>query len=50
MRTLVHSGAYPAGEAEVGYQQFLVQDPDGYLLRFGESLGLRPLSPAVRGS
>jgi catechol 2,3-dioxygenase-like lactoylglutathione lyase family enzyme len=26
----------------VGQMQFLVQDPDGYLLRFGEDLGTRP--------
>lgn len=33
----LHEVWYRAGEAEVGYQQFLVQDPDGYLLRFGEA-------------
>lgn len=27
---------------EVGNRQFLVQDPDGYLLRFTEDLGERP--------
>ncbi|MDJ0386844.1 VOC family protein [Roseomonas sp. E05] len=33
---------YRAGAVEVGQRQFLVQDPDGYLLRFTESLGTRP--------
>ena len=28
---------------EVGNRQILVQDPDGYLLRFTEDLGERPL-------
>lgn len=34
---------YRKGDAEVGNRQFLVQDPDGYLLRFTEDLGERPL-------
>ncbi|MCJ2044306.1 VOC family protein [Methylobacterium sp. J-078] len=46
----LHEACYRVGEAEVGCRQFLVQDPDGYLLRSRESLGLRPLNPAVRGS
>jgi len=29
---------------ETGVHQFLVQDPDGYLLRFSQSLGFRPLA------
>ena len=32
---------YRAGARESGVRQFIVQDPDGYLLRFQESLGLR---------
>ena len=32
---------YRAGDVETGVRQFLVQDPDGYLLRFQEPLGLR---------
>ena len=33
---------YPIGNrAEAGVQQFLVADPDGYLVRFQESLGRR---------
>jgi catechol 2,3-dioxygenase-like lactoylglutathione lyase family enzyme len=33
---------YRAGAVEHGQRQFLVQDPDGYLLRFCEVLGERP--------
>lgn len=29
---------------ETGHRQFVVADPDGYLLRFYEDLGSRPLS------
>ena len=32
---------YRKNDSEVGQRQFLVQDPDGYLLRFAESLGTR---------
>jgi len=32
---------YRAGDREVGQRQFLVQDPDGYLLRFCQDLGER---------
>lgn len=35
---------YRAGESETGVHQFLVQDPDGYLLRFSQPLGSRPLA------
>ncbi|WP_027132473.1 bleomycin resistance protein [Geminicoccus roseus] len=35
---------YRAGDRETGQRQFLVQDPDGYLLRLAEDLGLRPLA------
>lgn len=34
---------YAVGDQEAGQRQFVVQDPDGYLLRFAQSLGLRPL-------
>ncbi len=33
---------YRADDIEVGNKQFLVQDPDGYVLRFYEDLGDRP--------
>ena len=33
---------YRAGANETGVRQFLVQDPDGYLVRFSQGLGLRP--------
>jgi catechol 2,3-dioxygenase-like lactoylglutathione lyase family enzyme len=32
---------YRTGNLEAGQRQFLVQDPDGYLLRFAESIGER---------
>lgn len=32
---------YRTGEHETGVRQFIVQDPDGYLLRFSQSLGVR---------
>ncbi len=35
---------YRKGDQEVGNKQFLVQDPDGYLLRFFENLGTRKLA------
>ena len=34
---------YRVHDQSTGVRQFLVQDPDGYLLRFSQSLGLRPL-------
>ena len=33
---------YRARQLETGVRQFIVQDPDGYLLRFSQSLGQRP--------
>ena len=33
-----------AADEETGVHQFLVQDPDGYLLRFSQSLGRRPIA------
>jgi catechol 2,3-dioxygenase-like lactoylglutathione lyase family enzyme len=35
---------YRANDQEVGHKQFLVQDPDGYLLRFFEKIGTRSFS------
>lgn len=32
---------YRVGENECGQREFLVQDPDGYLMRFAEPLGTR---------
>lgn len=34
---------YRTGSSEAGVCQFLVQDPDGYLIRFAEDLGERPV-------
>ncbi len=36
---------YDVGEAEAGVQQFLVQDPDGYLIRFQSPVGRRSTAP-----
>lgn len=33
---------YQKNDIQVGHRQFLVQDPDGYLLRFFENLGTKP--------
>ena len=35
---------YRAGDIEIGVRQFLVQDPDGYLVRLQQELGERPTS------
>ena len=41
---------YRAGAVEIGVRQFIVADPDGYLLRFSEPLGTRPCAgPAAGG-
>lgn len=37
---------YRIGDEEAGVQQFLVTDPDGYLVRFQSSLGRRPAAQA----
>jgi len=37
---------YRKASVELGNRQFLVQDPDGYLLRFFQNLGERPVSSA----
>jgi catechol 2,3-dioxygenase-like lactoylglutathione lyase family enzyme len=38
---------YRRGEEELGNRQFVVQDPDGYLLRFFQDLGTRA-APGAR--
>lgn len=35
---------YRVGDREGGQREFLVQDPDGYLLRFAQNMGSRPIS------
>ena len=40
---------YRAGDDETGVRQFLVQDPDGYLLRFSQGIGLRPTKTSYPG-
>lgn len=39
---------YRADAVEVGLRQFLVQDPDGYLLRLAQKLGERPVALSAR--
>lgn len=39
---------YRAGEREIGVRQFLVQDPDGYLLRLQQEIGERR-APETQG-
>ncbi|UQS16638.1 VOC family protein [Pseudomonas sp. HS6] len=36
---------YRADDVEVGQREFIVQDPDGYLVRLVERLGERPVCP-----
>jgi catechol 2,3-dioxygenase-like lactoylglutathione lyase family enzyme len=35
---------YQENDSEHGQREFLIQDPDGYLLRFTQSLGMRKIS------
>jgi catechol 2,3-dioxygenase-like lactoylglutathione lyase family enzyme len=37
---------YRRGDARLGQRQFVVRDPDGYLLRFCQDLGSRPAGSA----
>ena len=39
---------YRAGDVEIGVRQFLVQDPDGYLLRLQQEIGERPVGESAR--
>lgn len=39
---------YRAGDIEIGVRQFLVQDPDGYLLRLQQEIGERPVRESER--
>ena len=38
---------YRANDKEVGNKQFIITDPDGYLLRFFEDLGERPIQKTL---
>ncbi|MCU0882477.1 MAG: VOC family protein [Hyphomonadaceae bacterium] len=46
----LHEAWYRENAIEHGQLQFLVQDPDGYLLRLMQPLGERPSDTAVPGS
>lgn len=35
---------YAREDDEIGVRQFIIADPDGYLLRFSEEIGTRPKS------
>ena len=39
---------YRASDIEIGVRQFLVQDPDGYLLRLQQEIGERPVGENAR--
>ena len=43
----VEDAWYRADTLEIGQRQFLVQDPDGYLLRLAQPLGERPVMVAM---
>jgi catechol 2,3-dioxygenase-like lactoylglutathione lyase family enzyme len=43
----VEENWYRAGDAEIGCREFLVQYPDGYLLRFSENIGLRAVTAGM---
>ena len=45
---MVEDAWYRADDCYVGNRQFLVQDPDGYLLRFFEDLGQSHAPPSGR--
>jgi catechol 2,3-dioxygenase-like lactoylglutathione lyase family enzyme len=38
---------YRKKDNEVGHRQFLVQDPDGYLLRFFQDLGMKSIKESL---
>ncbi|UVL26882.1 bleomycin resistance protein [Pseudomonas donghuensis] len=44
LRRGVEDHWYRSEVKQVGQRNFLIQDPDGYLLRFFEDLGVRPCS------
>lgn len=38
---------YRSNDIELGNRQFIVLDPDGYMLRFAQDLGKRPVKPCT---
>ncbi len=44
----VEDAWYRRGAQEIGQRQCVVADPDGYVLRLAEPLGLRPLAAGRR--
>ena len=43
----VETRSYAAGDEELTVRQFIVADPDGYLLRFSSVLSVTPARPAA---
>lgn len=43
----VEENWYRAGDVEIGCREFLVQDPNGYLLPFSENIGLRAVAAGI---
>ena len=43
----LHEHWYQSGDVSRGYRQFLVQDPDGYLIRFARKIGRRAVPSAA---
>lgn len=43
LRRAIHDSWYRVGNVLVGCRQILVQDPDGYLLRFSQDIGEKPV-------
>jgi catechol 2,3-dioxygenase-like lactoylglutathione lyase family enzyme len=43
----LHDAWYRSGTVARGYRQFLVQDPDGYLIRFAHKIGRRETEPGL---
>ena len=41
---------YRRDETEIGVRQFAIQDPDGYLLRFSQTIGTRAMRPLQEGA
>lgn len=43
VKMMPHENWYRAGKKLLGNREFLVMDPDGYLLRFSKNLGTKPV-------
>ena len=43
LKNIIEDKWYRADDIEIGNRQFIVLDPDGYMLRFAEELGERKI-------